>query len=129
MRLWLPKEEYIDNSKNKYLDQRSQTKSEVIKNPTLADVEALTTHVHDRGRALNFQNDFFRGGVGIPFLPHEAALKIAEKEDEASDPEQGDSFFIIVFRLPEWILSTPEPRCFFARVGFVFRCFRALVKE
>ena len=109
LRLWLPKFEYIDDSKNKYLDQRSHTESEAIKNPNQQDVEALTLHVHARSRALNFQNAFFHGGAGIPFLPQDAAAK-KDKEDEASDQEQGDSFFIIVFRLPEWILSTMEPR-------------------
>ena len=54
------------------------------------------------------QHSFFHGGVGIPYLPHDAPQ--VEKDDGASDPEQGDSCFIIVFGLPEWILSTLEPR-------------------
>ena len=108
LRLWLPKEEYIQESKSKYLDQYAHTKSETIKNPSTTDVEAMTMHVHARSNALNFQHSFFHGGVGIPYLPHDAPQ--VEKDDGASDPEQGDSCFIIVFGLPEWILSTLEPR-------------------
>ena len=93
LRLWLPKEEYIDESTNKYLDHRSQTKSEPIKNPSVADAEALTMHVHTRKRSMNFQNDFFHGGCGIPFLPQGSKQVDAEKEDadQALDADEGDS--------------------------------------
>ena len=93
LRILLPKHEYIDESRNKYLDHRSLTKSETIKNPSAADAEALTMHVHTRERSMNFQNSFFHGGCGIPFLPQGSKQVDAEKEDadQASDPDEGDS--------------------------------------
>ena len=86
VRLWLPKEDYIDESRNKYLDQRSHTKSETIKNASVADV-------HTRERSMNFESSFFHGGCGTPFLPQGSKQVDAEKEDadQALDADEGDS--------------------------------------
>ncbi len=68
LRLWLPKKEYKDQERTKYLDQGAKTSSEIIKDPNAEDVFALTMHVHKKAESLNFQHAFFHGGAGVPFL-------------------------------------------------------------
>ena len=66
-RLWLPKKEYKLKEKETYMDQRANTSSEIIKNPSAADVYAMTMHVHAKTKALHFQHSFFQGGAGTPY--------------------------------------------------------------
>ena len=90
VRLWLVETEYADQSKTKYLDQRSQSQSEVIKNPSQSDAYALAMHVHAQGAATNFQHGFFRGQAGLPHLAKDEDDELEESSEEG-DRAEGDT--------------------------------------
>lgn len=92
LRLWLPKKEYKIKEKEDYMDQRTSTQSENIKNPSASDVYALTMHVHAKSKCLNFQHSFFHGGAGTPYLNmvSREAEGVPAGEDGDGDEENED---------------------------------------
>ena len=86
LRLWLPKKEFKIKEKDNYMDQRASTASENIKNPSAAEVYALTMHVHARAKSLNFQHSFFHGGAGTPY----STMSSRESEGVPMDTEDGE---------------------------------------
>ena len=90
-RLWLPKKDYKRTEKETYMDQRANTSSEIIKNPSASDVYAMTMHVHAKAKTLHFQHSFFQGGAGTPYasmVEHAADgvdMDTEDRDDNADD--------------------------------------------
>jgi hypothetical protein len=59
-RLWLP-DEYKDQAKEKYEDFRAHVGSEVLKDPSETDAQALLDHVHTRSNYVDNNSEFLQG--------------------------------------------------------------------
>ena len=90
LRLWLPKKESKDQQRQQYMDFRSQSNSENIKNPDSADVHALSMFVHARATANNFQHQFFKGGSGVPYISAASAEDAHDEDDRQAAAQDGD---------------------------------------
>ena len=87
IRLWLPKYEFTEQSRSKFLENSSFSNSDVIKNPSQDDVYALSMFIHARHNALTFNHSFFTGGCGIPYISEKGGSGSDEQEDGgAADP-------------------------------------------
>ena len=90
LRLWLPKKESKDQQRQQYMDFRSQSNSENIKNPDSADVHALSMFVHAKATACNFQHAFFKGGSGVPYISEASAENAHDEGDRQAAAQDGD---------------------------------------
>ena len=82
VRLWLPKE-HKQLSKTDYENVAAQTNSEVLRDASMADREALRMHVHERSAAMTHSSAFVNGGSGLARPPSPRLEESPRGDEEA----------------------------------------------
>jgi hypothetical protein len=87
-RLWLPKD-FKQFDRGLYQDSGVKERSDVLKDPTSQDLDALRRHVHDKAEVLTHGGQFFKGGSGVDLTEPGAARAGSKRGLDACDGGEG----------------------------------------